>query len=185
MLNSCDPGVVSMARFVKGGMMTTGLKFLIPTLFTGVLLIPSDVTPLSAEASQAQAGSVDVCAALPREEAMKILGSKMLRARSRKLGEADECVYSDSVLGTITVLVQAGTSRKEFDEEIKSLREFGANIVSASGVGDTAVFYDTRLYTYARKYRIVITTTPVVRPDEAKERANAVALAKGLLARLK
>jgi hypothetical protein len=55
----------------------------------------------------------------------------------------------------------------------------------STAVGDSAVFYDRRLYTYGRKYRIVITTTPVVRPDEAQERANAVALAKGLIARLK
>jgi hypothetical protein len=163
--------------------MTTRPSLLIRTLIA-VSLLPSMTAP-DAAASQAKAAAVDVCAALPREDAMKILGSKMLRARSRKLGEADECVYSDGVLGTITVLVQTGTSRKEFDEEMKSLREFGADIVPAGGVGDSAAFDDTRLYAYAGRYRIVITTTPVVRPDEAKERANAVALAKGLIARLK
>ena len=182
MLYSCDRCVVSGLAFV--GRTTTGLNLLIPALCT-FLLLASGVTARRVEASPAQAGSVDVCAALPREEAMKILGSKMLRARPAKLGEADECRYADSILGTIAVLVQTGTSRKAFDEEIKTLGEFGATLAPAAGVGDTAYFYDTRLYAYPGKYRIVITTTPVARPDEVKEQGNAVALAKALIARLK
>lgn len=163
--------------------MTIRLSLLIPALFTVLLL--AGVTSRRVEASQTKPGGVDVCAALPREEAMKILGSKMLRARPGTLAEGTECTYSDPVLGTISVLVETNISRKSFDEGMKTLREFDASVVPAGGVGDTAYFYDTRLYTYAGKYRIVITTTPVVRPDEAKERANAVALAKALIARLK
>jgi hypothetical protein len=85
----------------------------------------------------------------------------------------------------VAVAPKGATSRKAFDQEIKTLGEFGARLAPAAGVGDTAYFYDTRLYTYAGKYRIVITTIPVARPDEAKERGNAVALAKALIARLK
>ena len=50
--------------------MTTGLNLVILTLATAVLPA-SVVTSRRAEASPPQSGAVDVCAALPREEAMK------------------------------------------------------------------------------------------------------------------
>ena len=158
--------------------MTTGLNALIPTLFLVVLLLSSGVRATRADASQASAGGgVDVCAALPREEAMKILGSKMLRARPANLGAANECHYTDGISGTITVLVETGISRKAFDEEMKLFGEHGVKLVPAGGVGDSGHFYDTRLYAYAGKYRVVITTGDTPGMDEAKARANAVALA--------
>jgi hypothetical protein len=160
------------------------IRLLLPTLLT-IALLPGVATSAKVEASQAGAGSVDVCAALPREEAMKILGSKMLRARPGKLAEATECHYSDPVLGSITLLVETGISRKAFEQGMKELREVDPTLEPAGGVGDSGYFYDTRLYTYAGKYRIVVSTTPMPGVDRAKARANAVALAKALIARLK
>jgi hypothetical protein len=69
---------------------------------------------------------------------------------------------------------------------MKELKESGASLEPAAGVGDGAFFWDEhRLYAHTANYQIAVSTTPSPGDDPAKIRANAIALAKAIIAKLK
>jgi hypothetical protein len=68
---------------------------------------------------------------------------------------------------------------------MKDLKEAGATLEPAAGVGDGAFFWDAhRLYAHTANYQIAISTTPSIGDDLAKIRANAIALAKAIIGKL-
>jgi hypothetical protein len=136
--------------------------------------------------SQGGGGAIDVCALVPREEAGKILGYTV-RARPVKRSDgATECRYAGGMPGTVTLMVGTGTPKPKWDAFMKGLKESGASLEPADGVGDGAFFWDAhRLYAHTATYEITVSTTPAPGDDLAKVRANAIALAKAIIAKLK
>jgi hypothetical protein len=137
-------------------------------------------------AFQGAGSGIDVCALLPREEAGKILGATV---RARPVTRADgaaECRYAGAMPGTVTVMVGAGTPKPAWDTFMKELKESGASLEPAPGVGDGAFFWDAhRLYAHTATYQIAVSTNPAPGEDLAKVRANAIALANAIVAKLK
>jgi hypothetical protein len=83
-------------------------------------------------------------------------------------------------------MVGTGTPKAKWDTFMKELRESGASLEPAAGVGDGAFFWDAhRLYAHAGNYQIAVSTSPSPGDDPAKIRANSIALAKALIAKLK
>ena len=136
--------------------------------------------------SQGGGAPIDVCALLPREEAGKILGYTV-RARPAKRSDGPtECRYAGGLAGTVTVMVGTGTPKAKWDAFMKELKESGASLEPAAGIGDGAFFWDAhRLYAHTASYEITVSTTPSPGDDMAKVRANASALAKAIIAKLK
>lgn len=141
---------------------------------------------LAAQPSQGGGGDIDVCAMLPREDAGKILGYTV-RARPNKRSDGPtECRYAGGMAGTVTVMVGGGTPKARWDTFMKELKESGASLEPAAGVGDGAFFWDAhRLYTHTASYQITVSTSPSPGDDLAKIRANAIAMAKVIVAKLK
>jgi hypothetical protein len=136
--------------------------------------------------SQGAGAPIDVCALLPREEAGKLLGYPV-RARPAKRSDGPtECRYAGGMSGTVTVMVGTGTPKAKWDAFMKELTEAGASLEPAGGIGDGAFFWDAhRLYAHTTNYEITVSTTPSPGDDPAKIRANAIALAKAIIAKLK
>ncbi|HET9369380.1 MAG TPA: hypothetical protein VFO19_04005 [Vicinamibacterales bacterium] len=146
------------------------------------------VSPDAASRQQAASADIDVCVLLPRDEAMKIVGFQGAgRARSSKRSDAGmECNYNFGTRGTITIMVNRGTSKAKWDAFMKDLSAAGATLEAVPGVGDGAYFYDhDRLYAHSGNYEITISTTPSPGDDPAKMRTEKVALAKAVVAKLK
>jgi hypothetical protein len=154
-------------------------------VFVAFCVVGSLPQPVSAERQSAN-GLVDVCAVLPREEVAKILGRSVGRARPAKRSDADamECRYNAGA-GTITIMVGVNTPKARWDESMKVLKESGATLEPAPGVGDGAFFWDDRLYAHTANYEIAVSTSPTPGSDTAKVRTDAVALAKALIPKLK
>jgi hypothetical protein len=138
-----------------------------------------------AELKQSGGTAPDVCTLLPAEEAKRILGWIAVRTRSsRPEAGAMECSYSGA--GGIAIVVGAGTPKPKWDTFMKDLAEAGATLEPVSGVGDGANFWDAeRLYAHTGNYQIAVTITPIPGEAEAKVRANAIAMAKALIAKLR
>ena len=138
------------------------------------------------DSSQDRGGAVDVCALLPREEASKILGYPVRARPNTRSDGPTECSYAGSTAGNVTVMVGTGTPKAKWDTFMKELKESGASLEAASGVGDGAFFWDAhRLYAHTTTYQITVSTTPSPGDDLSKVRANAIALAKAIIAKLK
>jgi hypothetical protein len=137
--------------------------------------------------SQGEDSAMDVCALLPREEAGKILGYAVrARAAKRSDGPATECRYAGGTQGTVTVMVGTGTPKAKWDAFMKQLKESGATLEPVAGLGDGAFFWDAhRLYAHIANYQIAVSTTPSAGDDLGKVRANAIAMAKATIAKLK
>ena len=136
--------------------------------------------------SQTGGDGIDVCALLPREEAGKILGYAVRARPAKRPDGPTECRYAGGVAGTVTVMVGTGTPKATWDSFMKDLRESGASLEPAAGVGDGAFFWDAhRLYAHAGNYQIAVSTSPSPGDDPAKIRANSIALARALIAKLK
>ena len=97
--------------------------------------------------SQSGADGSDVCALLPREEAGKILGYAVRARLAKRSDGATECRYAGGMAGTVTVMVGTGTSKANWDTFMKELRESGASLEPAAGVGDGAFFWDALGFT--------------------------------------
>ena len=141
----------------------------------------------TAQAPQASAVALDVCALLPRDEAMKILGRQgpgRTRGGQRSDG-ATECHYTGGMQGTITIVVGAATPKAKWDAFMKKLMGSGAPLEPVAGVGDGAFFWDSRLYAHAGSYEVTVSTSPAPGDIAAKVRADAVALGKAIFAKLK
>lgn len=137
-------------------------------------------------APQGAGGAIDVCALLPREDAGKILGYTVRARPATRSDGPTECRYSGGVAGTVTVMVGAGTPKTRWDAFMKQLKESGATLEPAPGVGDGAFFWDAhRLYAHTATYEITVSASPSPGDDLAKIRANAIALAKAVIAKLK
>ena len=77
-------------------------------------------------------------------------------------------------------------TQANWDTFMKELRESGASLEPAAGVGDGAFFWDAhRLYAHTGNYQIAVSTSPSSGDDPAKIRASSIALAKALIAKLK
>jgi hypothetical protein len=136
--------------------------------------------------SQSGGDGIDVCALLPREEASKILGYTVRARPAQRSDGATECRYAGGTAGTVTVMVGTGTPKAKWDTFMKELRESGASLEPAAGVGDGAFFWDAhRLYVQAGNSQIAVSTSPSPGDDPAKIRASSIALAKALIAKLK
>jgi len=141
----------------------------------------------AAQTSQASPVTVDVCALLPRDEAMKILGRQgpgRTRGGQRSDGAA-ECRYTGGMHGTITIVVGAGTPKAKWDTFMKKLMASGAPLEPVVGVGDGAFFWDSRLYAHAGSYEVTVSTSPAPGDIAAKVRADAIALGKAILTKLR
>jgi hypothetical protein len=137
-------------------------------------------------ASQGAGGGIDVCALLPREEAGKILGATVGARPVTRADGAVECRYAGAMPGSITVMVGTGTPKAAWDTFMKELKEAGASLEPVPGVGNGAFFWDAhRLYTHTATYQITVSTTPSPGEDLAKVRANGIALANAIIAKLK
>jgi hypothetical protein len=158
---------------------------LIVTMAAALVMVsggPSAAT----QSSQGGGGAIDVCALLPRDEAGKILGYTVRARPAKRSDGATECRYASGVAGTVTVMVGTGTPKVKWDAFMKELKEAGASLEPAAGVGDGAFFWDAhRLYAHTANYEITVSTNPSPGDDLAKVRANAIALAKAIIAKLK
>jgi hypothetical protein len=131
-------------------------------------------------------GEIDVCALLPREEAGKILGYPVRARPARRSDGPTECRYAGGMPGTVTVMVGTGTPKPRWDTFMKELKESGASLEPAAGIGDGAFFWDAhRLYAHTANYQITVSTSPSPGDDLATIRANSIALAKAIIAKLK
>lgn len=155
--------------------------------FAVVMWMPGIAGKRAVDRQAAGAGAVDVCALLPRDEVSKILGRNIGRARpqTRSDGPA-ECRYSGGLRGTITVMVGTGTTRPKWDAFIKELKDSGAPLEPVAGVGDGAYFRDdNRFYALAGSHQVTVSTSPTPGTKGAKRRADALALAKVVIGKLK
>ena len=152
----------------------------------GALVMVTGGSSAATHSSQGGGGAIDVCALLPREEAGKILGYTV-RARPAKRSDGPtECRYAGAMPGTVTVMVGTGTPKAKWDAFMKELKESGASLEPAAGVGDGAFFWDAhRLYAHTANYEITVSTSPSPGDDLSKVRANSIALAKAIIAKLK
>ena len=139
-----------------------------------------------ADHHQGDRATVDVCALVPREEVSKILGRNIGRARlEKRVDGATECRYSGG-LGTITIMVGTGVPKAKWDAFMQELKTSGASLDAVGGVGDGAYFWDdNRLYAHTGNYEVTISTDPAPGAEPAKTRADAVAVAKAVVAKLK
>ena len=154
----------------------------------GILISVALGLPIAAQAQNPAGAAPDVCTLLPRDEALKLLGRKepaRTRSVKRTDGDAMECRYMIGSSGNITVMVGAGVSKPTWDENMKILRSSGAALEAASGVGDGAFFWDTRLYAHTATYEITVSHTPTPGDVPAKIKADAITLAKAIVAKLK
>ena len=136
--------------------------------------------------SQSGGDAIDVCALLPGEEASKILGYTVRARPAQRSDGATECRYAGGTAGTVTVIVGTGTPKAKWDTFMKELRESGASLEPAAGVGAGAFFWDAhRLYVQTGNSQIAVSTSPSPGDDPAKIRASSIALAKALIAKLK
>jgi hypothetical protein len=136
--------------------------------------------------SQSGGDGIDVCALLPREEAGKILGYAVRARLAKRSDGPTECRYAGGMAGTVTVMVGTGTPKAKWDTFMNELKESGASLEPAAGVGDGAFFWDAhRLYAHTGNYQIAVSTSPSPGDDPAKIRASSTALAKALIAKLK
>jgi len=150
-----------------------------------VLLMMTGASRAVAGASQDRTSAVDVCALLPREEAGKILGGTVRARPVKRADGATECRYAGGFMGNVTLMVGTATPKATWDAFMKELKESGASLEPAPGIGDGAFFWDAhRLYAHTTTYQITVSTTPSPGDDPAKIRANAIALAKALIAKL-
>jgi hypothetical protein len=141
----------------------------------------------AAAAGGSQEPALDICALLPSDEAMKIVGGQGAgRARSVKRSDAGmECRYNLGI-STFTIMVNGGTSKAKWDDFMKELKSAGASMEAVSGVGDGAYFFDDhRLYAHSGNYELTVSTTPSPGDMPEKLRADKVALAKAVVAKLK
>ena len=143
-------------------------------------------TDASAQGQQAAPGAPDVCTLLPKEEASKILGRTVMRTRSAKRTEgAMECRYMAGMAGTITIVVGGGVPKAKWDAFMKELTVSGAKLEPVTGIGDGANFWDdNRLYAHVGNYEITVNSSPTPGAAAANIRADAVVLAKAIVAKL-
>lgn len=140
----------------------------------------------SAAMRSSQGEAIDVCALLPREEAGKILGYTVRARLNKRSDGATECRYAGGMRGTVTVMVGTGTPKSKWDTFMKELKESGASLEPAPGVGDGAFFWDAhRLYAHTANYQITVSTSPSPGDDLAKIRASSIGLAKAIISKLK
>ena len=156
---------------------------LLVTMGAALVMVSGGV---SAAMRSSQGGAIDVCALLPREEAGKILGYTVRARLNKRSDGATECRYAGGLPGTVTVMVGTDTPKANWDSFMKELKEAGASLEPASGVGDGAFFWDAhRLYAHTANYQITVSTTPSPGDDLAKIRANSIGLAKAIISKLK
>jgi hypothetical protein len=149
------------------------------------LLLAQGTATGRVEQPQGGGTTLDVCALLPRDKAMQILGRKVLRTRPAKRPDGQtECRYSGGLEGTITIVVGAGVSKTKWDAFMKELTASGAKLEPVTGVGDGANFWDDRLYAHTGTYEVTVSTSPTPDMEQAKTRADAIALAKAVIAKL-
>lgn len=156
---------------------------LIVTMVAALVMVTAR-SSAATHSAQGGGGPIDVCALLPREEAGKILGYTV-RARPVKRSDGPtECRYAGG-MGTVTVMVGTGTPKAKWDAFMKELKESGASLEPAAGIGDGAFFWDAhRLYAHTASYEITVSTSPLPGDEPAKVRANSIALAKAIIAKL-
>ena len=139
------------------------------------------------QAPQASPAALDVCALLPLDEALTILERHppgRIRSGQRSDG-ASECRYTGGMHGTITIVVGSATPKAKWDAFMKKLMGSGAPLEPVAGVGDGAFFWDSRLYAHAGTYEVTVSTSPAPGDIPAKVRADAIALGKAILTKLK
>lgn len=128
----------------------------------------------------------DACTVLSKDELAKIVGrADFGRARpdTGPNGESS-CRYSSS-RGSVTLSVSTQT-RAEFEKFRKLLSDEGKKPETVEGVGDAAYFWDDdALYALSGKlaFRVFISKPP--NADSAKIRADLLALARAVVAKLK
>ena len=150
------------------------------------MVLAAAMSHIGAAEMRQTADTLDVCALLPKEEAAKVLGRSIPRARPGKRSDGGlECRYMPPLEGTITVMVAGPTSKAEWDKFMKELTEAGAKLEPVAGVGNGANFWDDhRLYAHASNYQITVSTTPTPGLKPEKVRADAVKLAQALIPKL-
>ena len=149
-------------------------------------LVMAGGSSAATQSSQGGGGAIDVCALLPREEAGNILGYTVRARPAKRSDGAIECSYAGSMAGNVTVMIGTGTPKAKWDTFMKELKESGASLEPAAGVGDGAFFWDAhRLYAHTVNYEITVSTSSSPGDDPAKVRANSIALAKAIIAKLK
>jgi hypothetical protein len=151
------------------------------------LAVASVVISAGSLFAQPRSGSSpDACTVLSRDELVKAVGrSDFGRARpdTGPNGESS-CRYSSS-RGSVTIGL-AAQSRASFDEFKKLLVDQGKKPESVSGVGDTAYFWDDNsLYALAGPIGIKVFISTLPNADPAKTRADILALARAVVAKLK
>lgn len=159
----------------------------IPSGFLAVALVLGLAIDSSAQAPQSGPAALDVCALLPLDDAMKILGRQgpgRTRGGQRPDG-ASECRYTGGLHGTITIVVGPAAPKVKWDAFMKKLMGSGAPLEPVAAVGDGAFFWDSRLYAHEGTYEVTVSTSPAPGDIAAKVRADAVALCKAILAKLK
>jgi hypothetical protein len=121
------------------------------------------------------------------QEVSKILGRPVGRARpvKRTTDGNTECRYASGLEGTITIMVGRGIPKAKWDAFMNELKASGASLDPVAGVGDGANFWDDRLYAHTGSYEITISTSPTSGSSLEKVRAEAVALAKAVVGKLK
>ena len=150
------------------------------------LVMVSGGSSAAMRSSQGGGGAIDVCALLPREEAGKILGYTVRARLNKRSDGATECAYAGGMAGTVTLMVGTGTPKAQWDTFMKELKEAGASLEPAPGVGDGAFFWDAhRLYAHTANYQITVSTSPSPGDDLAKIRASSIGLAKAIISKLK
>jgi hypothetical protein len=135
---------------------------------------------------QGAKAAVDVCALFPKEEASKVLGRTVSRsARGTLTGADPECRYFVAMEGTITISVAAGMPKSQWDGLIKDLTAAGAQLKPTAGVGDGAYFLDNhRIYAHSGSHAVTVSKSSQPGDDPAKVRADGVALANAVIAKL-
>jgi hypothetical protein len=139
-------------------------------------------------AAQSGAGSApDACTVLSRDEVMTLLGRKDLgRPRQQTGPDGDStCRYPGRFQGSVAVAL--GTmSNAEFEAFRKSLVDEGKKPESVTGLGDGAFFWDESwLYALSGRTAVKVSISPTPGAQPAKTRADLLALARAIVARLK
>jgi hypothetical protein len=144
---------------------------------------------MSAGAPSAQSGgsaTPDACTIVSRDELVKAVGRSDFGRPRPDTGPngGSSCRYSSS-RGSVTISL-ASQTRAAFDDFKKLLVDQGKKPETVAGIGDTAYFWDDNsLYALSGKtsFRVFISTLPGA--DPAKTRADIMAVARTVVAKLK
>ncbi|HMN81754.1 MAG TPA: hypothetical protein PKA20_17780 [Burkholderiaceae bacterium] len=128
--------------------------------------------------------AADACTLLSSEEIAKIMGQRVRKPSPSTAQEGTSCRFP-TAMETVTIALWP-TTAKSFEEFRKTLVQNGVKVENASGLGDTAYFWDDRVYARVGQQGLTVYLSLAGTGGfDLKRRETAVAIAKAGIAKLR